>query len=74
MQALTFNRFAPPAARFQAKPKPQSGGALARVRAIALFALCAVGACAAIIALRILFWAIGHPDQPFFREIGKLLG
>ena len=74
MQALMFNTFAPPAARVEAKPKPQSGGAFARVRAIALFALCAIGACAAIIALRILFWTIGHPDQPLFREIGKLLG
>lgn len=76
MRALMFDSFAPAAApvraRDEAKPKPQTRRALARLRGVALFALGAVGACAAIVGFRILFWAIGHPDQPFFRELTKL--
>lgn len=76
MRALTFESFARPAApvgrRHVTKPKPQSRRWFARVRGALLFTLAAGGAAAAIIAIRVLFWAIGHPDQPFFREISRL--
>jgi hypothetical protein len=44
----------------------------ARVRRGLLIIAIGAAAAAAIIAARILLWAIGHPDQPFFREIAKL--
>jgi hypothetical protein len=76
MRAVMFDSFvrtaAPVRARGEAKPKPQTRSAFARVRGPLLFALGAIGASAAIVGFRILFWALGHPDQPFFREIGKL--
>ena len=75
MRALMFDSFAPVAApvrpRDLAKPQPRSRRVFARVRGAILFVLAAGGAAAAVIAIRILFWAIGHPDQPFFRELSR---
>lgn len=76
MRALMFDSFARAAApvrpRHEAKPRPQSRRWFARVRGVLLFTLAAGGAATAIVAIRVLFWAIGHPDQPFFREISRL--
>jgi hypothetical protein len=43
----------------------------ARARRILAIVLIGLAVTASIIALRILLWAIGHPDHPFFREFSK---
>jgi hypothetical protein len=44
----------------------------ARVFRGVAFVLLALTAVTTILALRHVLWAIGHPEQPFFRELSKL--
>jgi hypothetical protein len=75
MRAFMPNSFAPATATFglgrEASHK-RVRSVLARVRRAAAITLIGLAAVAAIVGMRILLWAIGHPDQPFFRELAKL--
>jgi hypothetical protein len=78
MRAFMPNSFAPAMATTGPGRDEAAGRrlrrALALARRAATLILIGLAAAAAIIGVRILIWAIGHPHHPFFQEIAKLWG
>jgi hypothetical protein len=76
MRAFTIEgagRTLPPTAKVsETAPNRPARRVFARVFRGFAFALIALTSVATLLALRHVLWAIGHPDQPFFRELSKL--
>jgi len=78
MRAFTIEgagRTLPPTAKVsETAPNRPARRLFARVGGMLAFVAAAFAVVTAIIAIRVISWGAGHPDQPFFRELSKLWG